>query len=49
MPPCCMSLHTSKVTCFNTASIEHTVRVTTQTLYEAVAQALRTFREHGFM
>jgi hypothetical protein len=39
---------TCKVTCVDAASIEHTVHVTAQTLYEAVAQALRVFREHDW-
>jgi hypothetical protein len=41
-----MALRTCKVSCLDAAGIEHTVQVTAQTLYEAVAQALRVFREH---
>jgi len=41
-----MALRTCKVTWLDAAGIEHTVHVTAQTLYEAIAQALRAFREH---
>jgi|SRR6516165_4902350 hypothetical protein len=37
-----------KVTCLDAEGIEHTVQVTAQTLSEAVAQALRAFREHDW-
>jgi hypothetical protein len=43
-----MALRTCKVTWVDAESIEHTVQVTAQTLYEAVAQALRVFREHDW-
>jgi hypothetical protein len=43
-----MALRTCKVTWVDPESIEHTVHVTAQTLYEAVAQALRIFREHDW-
>ena len=41
-----MALRTCKVTCFDALGIEHTVHITAQTIYEAVAYALHTFREH---
>ena len=41
-----MTLRSCKVTCRDAEGIEHSVQVTAQTLYEAVAQALRIFREH---
>jgi len=40
-----MALRTCKVVCRDAQGIEHAVEVTAQTLYEAVAQALRIFRE----
>ena len=40
-----MSVRTCRVTCRDTQGVEHTVQVTAQSLYEAVAQALRAFRE----
>src|SRR5215471_1117700 len=43
-----MALRSCKVSCLDTASIEHTVQVSAQTLYEAVAQALHVFREHDW-
>jgi hypothetical protein len=43
-----MALRTCKVTWVDAEGIEHTVHVTAQTLYEAVAQALRVFREHDW-
>jgi hypothetical protein len=36
------------VTCQDAQGVEHTVQVTAQSLYEAVAQALRVFREHDW-
>jgi hypothetical protein len=36
------------VTWLDAGGIEHTVQVTAQTLYEAVAQALRVLREHDW-
>jgi hypothetical protein len=33
------------VSCRDASGVEHTVEVTAQSLYEAVAQALRVFRE----
>jgi hypothetical protein len=43
-----MAARTCQVTCLDAEDIEHTVQVTAQTLYEAVAQALRVFREHDW-
>jgi hypothetical protein len=43
-----MAVRTCKVTWVDAEGIEHTVQVTAQTLYEAVAQALRVFREHDW-
>jgi hypothetical protein len=40
-----MALRTCRVTCQDARGVEHTVQVTAQSLYEAVAQALRVFRE----
>src|SRR5216684_1817826 len=40
-----MPVRTCKVSCFDARGVEHTVQVTAQSLYEAVAQALRVFRE----
>jgi hypothetical protein len=41
-----MAVRTCRVTCRDTQGVEHTVQVTAQSLFEAVAQALRVFREH---
>ena len=43
-----MAVRTCKVSCRDAENIEHTVHVTAQTVYEAVAQALRVFREHDW-
>jgi hypothetical protein len=40
-----MAVRTCRVTCSDTQGVERTVEVTAQSLYEAVAQALRVFRE----
>jgi hypothetical protein len=40
-----MAVRTCRVTCRDTQGVERTVEVTAQSLYEAVAQALRVFRE----
>ncbi len=40
-----MAVRTCRVTCRDTQGVDHTVQVTAQSLYEAVAQALRVFRE----
>jgi hypothetical protein len=41
-----MAVRTCKVTCRDPQGVEHTVEVSAQTRYEAVAQALRVFREY---
>ena len=41
-----MAVRTCRVTCRDAQGVEHTVQVTAQSLFEAVAQALRVFREH---
>jgi type II secretory pathway predicted ATPase ExeA len=43
-----MALKTCRVTCSTSQGIYHTVEVTAETLYEAVAQALRLFRENDW-
>jgi hypothetical protein len=40
-----MAVRSCRVTCRDAQGVEHTVEVSAQTLYEAVAQALRVFRE----
>src|ERR1700687_1861993 len=47
--PKLMAVRTCSVTCRDAQGIEHTVRVTAQSLFEAVAQALRVFREYECM
>jgi hypothetical protein len=43
-----MSLRTCRVSCRDSRDVEHSVEVTAQSLYEAVAQALRVFRENDW-
>jgi len=43
-----MAVRTCRVTCWDADSVEHTAEVTAQSLFEAVAQALRVFREHDW-
>ena len=43
-----MALRTCRVTCRDAQGVEHTVEVTAQSLFEAVAQALHIFREHDW-
>jgi len=40
-----VTIRSCKVNCFDARGVEHTVQVTAQSLYEAVAQALRVFRQ----
>ena len=40
-----MAVRTCRVSCWDPQGVEHTAQVTAQSLYEAVAQALRVFRE----
>ena len=41
-----MAVRTCKVTCRDPEGIEHAVEVSAQSVYEAVALALRVFRDH---
>ena len=41
-----MAIRTCKVTCRDPQGVEHTVEVSAQSVFEAVAQALRVFREY---
>src|ERR1700720_3336046 len=43
-----MAVRSCRVTCRDAQGVEHTVQVTAQSLYEAVAQALRVFREDAW-
>ena len=43
-----MAVRTCRVLCRDAQGVEHTVEVTAQSLYEAVAQALRVFREDAW-
>ena len=44
-----MALKTCRVSCVDLGGIEHTVEVTAGSLYEAVAQALRIFRDNDWI
>jgi hypothetical protein len=44
-----MGLRNCKVSCRDLSGIEHTVEVSADSLYEAVAQALRAFRESDWV
>ena len=44
-----MSVRTCRVSCCDLAGVEHTVEVTADSLYEAVAQGLRVFRENNWV
>jgi len=41
-----MAVRTCKVSCRDPQGVEHTVEISAQSLYEAVAQTLRVFREY---
>jgi hypothetical protein len=41
-----MAVRTCKVSCRNPQGVEHTVEVSAQSVFEAVAQAVRVFREY---
>ena len=43
-----MGLRSCTVSCFDLRGCEHTVEVTADSLYEAVAQGLRVFRENDW-
>jgi hypothetical protein len=44
-----VALKTCRVSCIDLGGIEHTVEVTAGSLYEAVAQALRIFRDNDWI
>ena len=44
-----MALKTRRVSCGDLGGIEHTVKVAAGSLYEAVAQALRIFRDNDWI
>ena len=44
-----MALKTCKVSCVDLGGVEHTVEVSAGSLYEAVAQALRMFRDNEWV
>jgi hypothetical protein len=44
-----MGLRTCRVSCRDLKGVEHTVEVTADSLYEAVAQGLRVFRESDWV
>ena len=44
-----VSLRTCTVCCCDLKGIEHAIEVTADSLYEAVAQGLRTFRENDWV
>ena len=44
-----MALKTCKVSCLDLKEVEHTVEVSAGSVYEAVAQALRIFRDNDWV
>jgi hypothetical protein len=44
-----MSLRTCRVSCRDLRGVEHAIEVTADSLYEAVAQGLRVFRESNWV
>ena len=42
-------LKTCKVSCFDLKEVKHTVEVSAGSVYEAVAQALRIFRDNNWV
>ena len=44
-----MALKTCKVSCFDLKEVKHTVEVSASSVYEAVAQALRIFRDNEWV
>ena len=44
-----MILKTCKVSCIDLRGVEHAIEVTAGSLYEAVAQALRIFRDNEWV
>lgn len=43
-----MAVRACRITCRDAQGVEHTVQVTAQSLFAAVAQSLRVFREHDW-
>jgi len=43
-----MAVKSCRVTCTDAAGVDHSVEVTAETLYEAVGQALRLFRDNDW-
>src|SRR5208283_5563465 len=44
-----VALRTCKVSCFDLKKVKHTVEVSASSIYEAVAQALRIFRDNEWV
>jgi len=44
-----VALKTCRVSCFDLKQVKHTVEVSAGSLYEAVAQALRIFRDNEWV
>ncbi len=44
-----MALKTCEVSCFDLKQVEHTVEVSAGSVYEAVSQALRIFRDNEWV
>jgi hypothetical protein len=44
-----MALKTCKVSCFDLRGVEHAIEVSAGSVYEAVAQALRIFRDNEWV
>jgi hypothetical protein len=44
-----VALKTCKVSCFDLRGVEHTIEVSAGSVYEAVAQALRIFRDNEWV
>ena len=45
----CVTLKTCRVSCLDLRGIEHAVKASAGSLYEAVAQALRIFRDNNWV
>jgi hypothetical protein len=43
-----MAIKSCHVSCTDASGVDHSVKVTAETLYEAIAQALRLFRENDW-
>ena len=44
-----MAVRTCRISCRDLADVEHSIEVTASSLFEAVAQALRIFRENDWV